>query len=114
MQLARGALALVVLVTIAVGAPGTLHGKVFGETPIAAAAWTIPSCRSGSSGFDATHAAATAALSADARVRHALAEALACPFPLVGDDFVIDQLARDPEREVRAAASHAARVRRLG
>ena len=64
--------------------------------------------------FDATHAAATAALSSDPRVRHVLAEALACPFLLVGDDFVIDQLARDPEREVRVAALRAARVRRLG
>ena len=65
------------------------------------------------SGFDATSAAATAALSPNVRVRRALAEALVTPFPLVGDDFVLDQLLRDTDDDVRDIAARACRARGL-
>ena len=62
--------------------------------------------------FDATHTVALAALSPHASVRRALGDALARPFPLVGFGFVLDQLARDADPEVRAAAARAVAVRR--
>ncbi len=64
--------------------------------------------------FDATRTAALAALSRSVTVRRALAEALISRFPVVGDDLVLDQLGRDPDPRVRAAARRAADVRRAG
>jgi CheY-like chemotaxis protein len=63
--------------------------------------------------FDATEVAATAALSASASMRQLIAEALVSSFPLVGDDFVLDQLTRDPDSDVRAAAFRACAARKL-
>jgi CheY-like chemotaxis protein len=63
--------------------------------------------------FDATAFAATAALAPEVRVRHLLAEALASPFRLVGDDVVLDHLSVDPDPDVRATAHQAAIVRGL-
>jgi hypothetical protein len=63
--------------------------------------------------FDATQAAVTAALSSTIRVRQTIAEALLVPFRLVGDDFVLDALARDPDIAVRAAAVRARVARGL-
>jgi len=62
--------------------------------------------------FDATHAAATAALSPETSVRRGIAEALAW-VGLVGDDVVIDHLQRDDDEGVRAAALRAADARRV-
>jgi len=61
--------------------------------------------------FDATHAAATAALSPETSVRRGIAEALAW-VGLVGDDVVLDHLARDDDEGVRAAAARAVDARR--
>lgn len=58
--------------------------------------------------FDATATAANIAFHPDAYMRHALAAALVTHFPLVGDDFVLDVLARDADYGVRAAARRAA------
>lgn len=63
--------------------------------------------------FDATWTAATAALSPSVRVRRAIAEALVSPFPLVGDDFVLGELVRDPDLDVRAAGVRACATRGL-
>jgi len=57
--------------------------------------------------FDAVRTAAIAALHPDARVRRALAIALAAPFRLVGDDLVLDHLALDGDTDVRDAAQDA-------
>ena len=62
--------------------------------------------------FDATEVAAAAAFSTDVPLRLVLAEALVSKFELVGDDFVLDVLVRDPDPRVRATASRAAAVRR--
>ena len=59
----------------------------------------------------ATHLATTWALADDPLRRLAIATALARTFPLVGDAAVIDHLARDPDPDVRAAATRAAAVR---
>lgn len=61
--------------------------------------------------FDATCAAAAVAFDPDAYRRHALAAALVSPFPLVGDDFIIDVLSRDPDLGVRMAATRAEHAR---
>lgn len=61
--------------------------------------------------FDATSTATRAALDPDARVRRALAEALAKRFHLVGDDIVLDHLVGDHDPAVRAAALRASRAR---
>ena len=45
--------------------------------------------------------------------RYAIAEALALPFPLVGDDFVLDHLAADGDPRVREAAARARAARGL-
>lgn len=74
---------------------------------------TLASAISQLNGFDATTAAATAALSPSVRVRRSLAEALVTPFPLVGDDFVLDQLLRDTDPDVRDIAARACRARGL-
>jgi len=63
--------------------------------------------------FDATQAVVTAALSSTTRVRQTIAEALVVSFKLVGDDFVLDALARDPDVAVRAAALRARVARGL-
>jgi hypothetical protein len=60
----------------------------------------------------ATELAATWSLSADPLRRLALGHALEWTFPLVGDAFVIDHLARDPDPHIRAAAARAAWIRR--
>jgi hypothetical protein len=57
--------------------------------------------------FDATRAAALAALSPRADVRRALADALGARFHLVGDSFVLDHLRHDADPAVRAAALRA-------
>jgi hypothetical protein len=62
--------------------------------------------------FDATRTASLAALAPQTAVRRALARALASPFRLVGDDFVLDQLAADRDATVREAAARATAVRR--
>ena len=61
--------------------------------------------------FAATEIACNWALSHHADKRLALACALAVPFPLVGDDVVIDHLARDRVGAVRRAARAARRIR---
>ena len=61
--------------------------------------------------FEATATAADVALHPDAYVRHALAAALVVPFPLVGDDFVIDLLTNDADYGVASAARRAAIAR---
>lgn len=63
--------------------------------------------------LDATFAVATAALSPDSRIRWTIAKALASSFRLVGDDFVLDQLLRDSDEGVRAAALEACVARGL-
>ena len=63
--------------------------------------------------FDATVLASDVALHADVASRWVLAAALTAPFPLVGDDFIIDVLAKDPDGDVRAAARKAASARGL-
>jgi len=64
--------------------------------------------------LDATEIACNWALSHHAEKRLALAYALAEPFPLVGDDVVIDHLAHDRVGAVRRAARWARRVRMQG
>ena len=59
----------------------------------------------------ATEIACNWALSHHADKRLALACALSVPFPLVGDDIVIDHLARDRVGAIRRAARHARRIR---
>lgn len=61
--------------------------------------------------FDATRVVAIAALSPSVRIRQTIAESLASSFPLVGDDFVLDHLAGDPDTHVRSAARRASAVR---
>jgi len=60
--------------------------------------------------FDATHTATTAALSTVISVRRGIADALAW-VGLVGDDVVLDHLARDDDEGVRAAALRALAAR---
>jgi hypothetical protein len=60
----------------------------------------------------ATELAATWAISPDPLRRLALGVALEWRFRLVGDAFVIDQLARDSEPTIRIAAARAAWIRR--
>lgn len=60
----------------------------------------------------ATQLAATWSTSPDDLRRLALANALEWAFPLVGDALVIDQLSRDVDPAIRAAAARAAWVRR--
>ena len=62
--------------------------------------------------LEATHLATTWALSDDSLRRVAIAYALEFPFRLVGDDVVLDHLARDPDPQVRAVVARAAWVRR--
>ena len=57
--------------------------------------------------LDATELAVAAALDSNVEVRRSLAEALVVPFRLLGDDFMLDQLAHDPDVEVRDAAARA-------
>lgn len=57
--------------------------------------------------LDATELAVTAALDSTIEVRRTLAEALVVSFRLVGDDFMLDHLAHDPDVEVRDAAVRA-------
>ncbi|HSN27240.1 MAG TPA: hypothetical protein VLT45_13180, partial [Kofleriaceae bacterium] len=59
-----------------------------------------------------THLATTWALSEDPLRRIAIAHALEFPFRLVGDDVVLDHLARDPDAKIRAVVARAAWVRR--
>lgn len=61
--------------------------------------------------FDATRVASIAAISDRARVRCAIANALTVPFRLVGDDFILGQLVRDGDPDVRVAADRASRLR---
>lgn len=61
--------------------------------------------------FDATSAASLTALSGSARARHVLADALASPFHLVGDDLILEQLVIDEDAVVRDAARRALRMR---
>lgn len=61
--------------------------------------------------FDATRAASVAALSDNVGVRRAVADALAWPFRLVGETFLLEQLMVDPDLDVRIAARAAARIR---
>jgi hypothetical protein len=61
--------------------------------------------------FDATRTATAAAISPNVDVRRALADALAWPFRLVGETFVLEQLMEDPDFDVRIAARAAARIR---
>lgn len=61
--------------------------------------------------FEATRIAATAALSSQPATRRTIAEALVSSFRLVGDDFVLDHLERDPDIEVRDAALRARAAR---
>ena len=63
--------------------------------------------------FDATRTAALAAISPNVNVRWALAQALASRFPLVGANFVLDQLQSDRDPSVRDAAARAANTRAL-
>jgi hypothetical protein len=62
--------------------------------------------------LDATHLAASWALSDDPIRRHAVASSLEWQFRLVGDDLVIDHLSRDDDPAIRAAAARAAWSRR--
>lgn len=62
--------------------------------------------------LDATHLAASWALSDDPIRRHAVASSLEWQFKLVGDDLVIDHLSRDDNPQIRAAAARAAWSRR--
>jgi len=64
--------------------------------------------------FDATSSASLTALGGSARARHVLAEALASPFHLVGDDMILDQLVIDEDAVVRDAARRALRIRSGG
>ncbi|HSD87312.1 MAG TPA: hypothetical protein VLB44_07345 [Kofleriaceae bacterium] len=61
--------------------------------------------------FDATTSASLTALRGSTRARHALAEALASPFRLVGDDLILEQLVVDEDAAVRDAARRALRIR---
>jgi hypothetical protein len=88
-----------------------IEAAVVSSEPQVASAWLCDLLQA-LDRFDATHTAAHAALSPHASVRRALGDALARPFLLVGDDFVLDQLARDAEPDVRAAAGRALAVRR--
>lgn len=60
----------------------------------------------------ATHLASSWALSSDPVRRLAVANAMEWQFALVGDDIVIDHLARDDDPQIRAAAARAAWARR--
>lgn len=62
--------------------------------------------------LSATQLAATWSLSPDPLRRLALGVALEWTFPLVGDALVIDQLSRDADPAIRAAAARAAWIRR--
>jgi hypothetical protein len=62
--------------------------------------------------LEATQLAATWSLSPDPLRRLALGVALEWSFRLVGDSLVIDQLSRDAEPTIRAAAARAAWIRR--
>lgn len=64
--------------------------------------------------FDAIRAAVAAALCSRASTREAIADALTWRFSLVGDDLILDQLARDEVESVRSAAARAAWTRKLG
>jgi hypothetical protein len=88
-----------------------IEAAVVSSEPHVASAWLCDLLQA-LDRFDATHTAALAALSPHASVRRAVGDALARPFPLVGDDFVLDQLARDADPDVRAAAGRALAVRR--
>jgi hypothetical protein len=61
--------------------------------------------------FAATEIACNWALSHQAAKRLTLAVALASPFPLVGDDVVLDHLAHDRVGAIRRAARYAKRIR---
>jgi hypothetical protein len=61
--------------------------------------------------LSATEVACSWALSHHATKRLVLALALASPFPLVGDDVVLDHLLNDRVGAVRRAARHARRIR---
>jgi CheY-like chemotaxis protein len=61
--------------------------------------------------FDATSFASLTAVSGSEVARHALADALATPFHLVGDDMILDQLVIDEDAVVRDAARRALRIR---
>ena len=62
--------------------------------------------------LEATQLAATWSLSSDPMRRLSLGLALGWTFRLVGDAVIIDHLSRDPDPEIRAAAAHAAWLRR--
>ena len=62
--------------------------------------------------LDATHLAATWALSEDALRRAAIAHALEHAFPLLGDATILDHLSYDPDPVIRATVARAAWVRR--
>jgi len=62
--------------------------------------------------LEATHLATTWALSEDPLRRIAIAQALEFPFRLVGDDVILEHLARDPDAKIRAVVARAAWVRR--
>lgn len=62
--------------------------------------------------LEATHLATTWALSEDPLRRIAIAQALEFPFRLVGDDVILEHLARDPDAKIRGVVARAAWVRR--
>jgi len=62
--------------------------------------------------IEATRTACEWALAPQMERRLAVAAALEWAFPLVGDDLLIDHLARDDEAVIRAAAARAAWARR--
>jgi hypothetical protein len=62
--------------------------------------------------IEATHVAASWAMSPDPMRRLGIARALEWQFPLVGDALVIEHLSRDPDPQVRAAVARAAWIRR--
>lgn len=62
--------------------------------------------------LEATHVAASWALSLDPLRRHGIARALEWQFPLVGDDLVLDHLSREGDPAIRAACARAAWIRR--
>jgi hypothetical protein len=64
------------------------------------------------SALEATHLAATWALSEDPVRRGAIAHALEFVYPLLGDDLVLDHLSRDPDPVIRRAVARAAWARR--
>jgi hypothetical protein len=62
--------------------------------------------------LEATHLAATWALSDDPLRRGAIANALEWVYPLLGDDLVLDHLSRDADPAIRRAVARAAWARR--